>query len=536
MGLSARIVWGMRRGLWNFIATVKFKNNEPLAILPVPGRFEELTAVPFRQRYPSIPVQFLQVASRTPEDERRPRLQYFKKVMMFVCQRALCKVFSPMQHGLSPVDFDLQVALAEGFRSRHNRTAERVARKRNLSAGVRLRRPVVPLELQGVPDLGLLAVQGPYAAYLRRTEEEIYEWDLRWLSNGGIACHPGLVRPWAAVRFRTDQASRRLRPTSIATELGIVHPEHPLWPRAVQVALCAAGTHTGLIRHWNWLHLTVGESVALATRRTFPPHHPICRLLWPHVYGTHQSNYFGNVAQLRPGGDFEQVYSLTHAGICAAFDAAGADFRMDFGDPVADAERRGLAGSGLDLPTQRNMVALFRVMERHAERYVRLYYASDSDVRADPALQEWVKVLGRFMPHAGLGPLESKAQLVALVARFIHLVTAYHESVGALLWNYQLWTGIHPIRVYHDGRREPIDVFQRLVNMNYLLHVVRARLVDDYAGLALVEPTNPARTEQAREAFRAFRRDLEALQRVMEAEPRSHWTIYPVTLEASINA
>jgi len=107
-------------------------------------------------------------------------------------------------------------------------------------------------------------------------------------------------------------------------------------------------------------------------------------------------------------------------------------------------------------------------------------------------------------------------------------VTAYHETVGAQLWNYQLWTQAQPVRVSKDGRRESWDVYQRLVNMNYLLHVIRIPLISDFTPLAL--------DNGGRQAFRDFQTNLQDLQRRMEREPWAVWKVYPEDLEANINA
>ena len=144
----------------------------------------------------------------------------------------------------------------------------------------------------------------------------------------------------------------------------------------------------------------------------------------------------------------------------------------------------------------------------------------------------------RLIPN-GLGLAPSPltcAWLARVVARFIYLVSVQHEQFGTQLWNYQLWTHTHPVRVYRDGRRVPEDVYQRLVNSNYILSVVRSPLVQDYAPLALHEPACPDRQRQAEATFARFRLDLTRLQRKMERTPWAPWTLYPADLEANINA
>ncbi len=100
--------------------------------------------------------------------------------------------------------------------------------------------------------------------------------------------------------------------------------------------------------------------------------------------------------------------------------------------------------------------------------------------------------------------------------------------VGSFLWNYQLWTHRQPTRVYRNGRREPLDVYQRLVNANYNLNVERRKLMDDFSSLAL--------DEAGRQAFRRFQEDLRALQDDMASEAWAVWKLYPKMLNVNINA
>ena len=121
--------------------------------------------------------------------------------------------------------------------------------------------------------------------------------------------------------------------------------------------------------------------------------------------------------------------------------------------------------------------------------------------------------------------VENVARLVAV---FINMATVEHEALGTGLWNYQLWTHVQPVRVYSNGQREPLDVYQRLVNANFNLNVSRTRLMHDFGYLAL--------DRKGADAFRLFRYDLQRLQERMEREPGGFWKISPRILEANINA
>jgi len=127
-----------------------------------------------------------------------------------------------------------------------------------------------------------------------------------------------------------------------------------------------------------------------------------------------------------------------------------------------------------------------------------------------------------------LGPAINIDDTARLIAAFIYLASVEHEILGTGLWNYQMWTHIQPVRVYRSGAREPLDVYQRLVNANFNLNVSRAQLTQDFSHLAL-DPRGAA-------AFRTFRSELQALQHKLEQEPFACWKMYPNILEANINA
>ncbi|MDH4186291.1 MAG: hypothetical protein OEV08_04780, partial [Nitrospira sp.] len=327
-------------------------------------------------------------------------------------------------------------------------------------------------------------------------------------------------------------------PLMVESSLGRSYPSDANWAIAEQLALCTLSTHTSLIRHWNWVHLIGGEALSIVTRNTLPEDHPFCRLLWPHIFGTQASNRLCTESQLVPGGDFESVFSYAHKEMYGLFtDTVGA-FDVQDWDPQAASAKRGILPEGMDLPTGNNLEALFDVMYRHTTRYLSMYYASDAEVRADRGICQWVDELSKALPN-GL-PMTPETLTQASLARFasscIYFASVQHDLVGAFLWNYQLWTHAMPVQVACDGRRESLDVYQRLVNTNFMLNTPRAPLMSDLTAIALPDSVRPDRRVRAVDAFVRFREELIALQQMMEREPWMPWKLYPKNLEVNINA
>lgn len=502
-------MWSARKLFWNEIAISKFRANRPVTI-PVPqddGR--TLGVVSLASQFPSIPIPNIRVADHVPADEASALKSTF-----FDVQVALYRGLSPMEPGLPSIDADPNKALEEAYTSAHRHCFPA---------------PTLPAEYQGPVDLGSVAVAGPYACYLERAPEGGYHWDLR-----GLARHEhydGLHSLGVRVLFRVNAAARRLEAVQIDSELGSCTPGQPQWEWAKKLALCAATTHVSLVRHFNGVHLAAGGPFAIATRNCLPASHPFRRLLWPHMFGTQYSNELVTKGLMSPGGDFDSIFSFTHRGMCTLFQESYETYDLTVLDPRRDAERRGIADAGFDTPALANREAHFDVMYAHALRYLQIYYASPAALRNDPAVVAWIETLDRLVPNgtrAVLGQEITLPSTARLAAAFMYMATVEHEILGTGLWNYQMWTHVQPVRVYRNGQREPLDVYQRLVNANFNLNVRRAQLLQDWSYLAL----DPAGAE----AFREFKQALDRLQLRVEAEPGAAWKISPAILEANINA
>ncbi|HVG77289.1 MAG TPA: hypothetical protein VNF03_04060 [Patescibacteria group bacterium] len=502
-------MWSARKFLWNRIAIMKFRANKP-ATIPVPkddGR--KLEAVGLAGQFPNIPVPNIRVADHVPADEASALKSTF-----YDGQVALYSGFAPMEAGLPPIDADPIKALDEAYTTGHRSCFPA---------------PVLPEEYRGEVDLGYLAVASPYACYLARAPEGGYHWDLRGLARHEH--HEGLHSLGVRVLFRVNTAARRLETVQIDSELGSLTPGQPRWELAKKLALCAVTTDVSMVRHFNGVHLAAGGPLAIATRNCLPADHPLRRMLWPHMFGTQYSNELVTKGQMAPGGDFDSIFSLTHRGMCALFQETYEQYNLIGLDPRRDGERRGIVGAGFDTPALTNREAHFDVMHAHTLNYLKLYYTTPTALASDPAVRAWTESLERLVPNgirSVLGPEITLESIARLCAAFLYMASVEHEILGTGLWNYQMWTHVQPVRVYRNGQREPLDVYQRLVNANFNLHVKRAQLLQDWSYLAL----DPAGVQ----AFRDFKQALEGLQQRIAAEPAAAWKISPAILEANINA
>ncbi|MEA2702142.1 MAG: arachidonate 15-lipoxygenase [Actinomycetota bacterium] len=500
-------MWTLRRFFWNWLLLQRFKANKPRRA-PLPTDDDrKLGTKALGDRYPGIPIPNVQVADHVPPDELLRFKLWFTGV-----QADLGKVFHQNQPNLPPVGPDLDEELTRAY----------PARRRTLFPG-----PVRPKEYDGSVDLGYLAVAGPYACLLEPAPESGYQWDLRHLD--GYEVHDGLRPLGVRVLFRVDEAARRLVPVEIDCDLGTCRPGEAGWEAAQRIALCAGTNFLSLIRHFNNIHLVAVAQFAVATRNHLAADHPVRRLLWPHVWGTQYTNEAVTEGLMMKAGDFEGVFAFTHQGMCRLFQDWYDRYDIRVMDPRADAERQGIVGGGFDVPALENRLAHLDVMTVHVCRYLAVYYGSDEAIRNDAGINAWVADLERRVP-GGIRPLGDPLTvdgLVRLLAAYIYVGTVDHEVLGTALWNYQLWTDVQPVRVYENGQRQPVDVYQRLVNYNFILNIRRAQLVQDFSYLAL-DPDGAA-------CFRTFHAELQALQARLDQEEHAYWKMYPNILESRMN-
>ena len=351
---------------------------------------------------------------------------------------------------------------------------------------------------------------------------------------------PGLVKIGSRVLFRRDLRRRSLQAYQIDCALGSIKPaDEQVGPRLqdrvvrrVDAPVARAPLQLG----------APGGRCAVGHRDAQQPlaDHPLCRLLWPYIYGTQQSNDMVTRGQMARGGDFETIFSLKFEEMCRLFDDTYENYPHIVNDPERDGRERGLRGvrgAGFDTPTQDNLEALFDTMLEFTLNYLKIYYSSNStgagSVRSDRQVMAWLEELNKRVPGGvDVTPTDvTRGTLARLLATQLYLVTVQHEILGSFMWNYQLWTHRQPPRIYKDNKehpREPLDVYQRLVNANYILNVRRRALMHDFSYFGLDPP--------AKAAMIQFQADLAKLQAKMESEPRAVWRVYPSDLKVNINA
>ena len=511
MMATAPLGWSIRRSFWTRWQAFRFGLNKPLEYGTPNTDRTAIGTRPLGEIERDIPLRSVVAFDRLPNDESALGMRVLVRLGLF-----LNKIVPPMKAGLPEIDADIGEAITQAVPGRYRNA---------------FRTPVLPDVYAGsaTPDLAELAVRSPYSLFLERRDDDLLQWDFRML--GDFEHHDGLCPLGVRVTFESNGGGG-LAATEIESDaFGSVRPGAYEWSESSRLAVCAASTHMALIRHYDYIHLVGGNHWAVATRNHLPPNHPLFRLLWPSVSHSLYTNYATARTQLLPDGDFVNIYSFTHAGLMAYYDAMYDRYDVRITDPDADWQRRGLDGIGFNHPSHDNLRELSAVINDHAERYIEAYYPSDEALRHDAAVVAWLAALDELIPN-GIAPLAgdelTRSGLARLVAGHIYEGSVVHDLAGTTLWDYQLWADRNPPRMYTDGRRIPVDVYQRMIDNNFALQIKRASLLTDYGSVAF--------DATGRELFARFTAECAALQDRYDRSPAGPWRMEPKNLEVAMNA
>lgn len=505
------LTWRMKKSFWSWWQALRFTLSKPQHIgVPQPNA-ERIKALPLRRVNHKIPMDKVLVFDRLPKEEADLGMRVFIAVGLF-----LNRLLPQMRDGLPQIHANIDRAMDFGLTPLYRRT---------------FRPPVLPPIYDGVdkPELEDLTVASPYSLLLERGSDGGLQWDLR--SFGDFEHQEGLRSLSLRVHFSEAADSRRLEATEIeSSEYGVVRPGDPAWEDSKQLAVCAATTHMALTRHFNYVHLISGNHWDVATRNHLPTDHPLYRLVWPHIFNSLYTNHGVTQVQLLPDGDFVNMFSLTHGALMKYFDAMYERYDIAMTNPVVDWERRGLGDAGFDCPSHENLRDLFGVMHDHASRYIEAYYAGDEELRKDSAVAAWLNGLDVLIPNGisdALGGEVTRDGLARLIGAYIYEGNTIHDLTGTTLWDYQLWVDRNPTRIYRDGRRVPVDVFQRTINNNFALQIRRAPMLADYGNVAL--------DAKGAALFTRFYEECRALQERYDQTPAGPWRMEPKNLEINMN-
>jgi hypothetical protein len=370
--------------------------------------------------------------------------------------------------------------------------------------------------------LGALATGGPFAKLLERVDgtpgNDHYVIDLRHMNRYPV--REGLCRLGCRIHYAAEPAG--LKVLSIEYEGERIYPSDTKWDITERIALCSLVTHLTVWRHGMQYHVAGLAPIAPLTH-SLPAHHPIRRLLGPHIAETAYTNFHTHLTLRRSGFDVT-AFSFSYDTTLRYYDDGARNFNLSELDVRASLARRGIPES-LNYSYWRQALRYYSLFERYVREYVDHYYSDEQALQRDPELQVWFDSIDSYLNN-GIRtylPDLTKSNLVKLCTLYIHAVTFEHEE--NTLWDYAVFL---PTTVQQDGTGQSVGEVQSVVNFQFVISSATNRLMRDFTHLAL--------DSGAADIMRRFQSELRQLQKEMEIEPDRYWQVFPLDLKASVSA
>jgi hypothetical protein len=368
--------------------------------------------------------------------------------------------------------------------------------------------------------LGALGSGGPFAKLLERVSPatDDYVIDLRHMQAYPVReglCHLGS-------RIHYQARHRSLVVTGVQYEDRMIAPGSPDWDRAERIALAGLLTHLTVWRQGMEYHVGGLAPVPVVTHNYLPAWHPLRRLLAAHLTRHLTTSVHTHVTLRRTGFDVSG-FTFPYDVILRYYDDGAAAFDIRRLDVEHDARARGMSDS-LDYPYLAHALRYHRIIERYVAAYVDAYFPGDEALGADPHVRIWFEALDAHIVRGirAYVPELTRANLVKLCTLLIYSLSVGHTENS--LWHYAVFM---PTTVRLDGAQQSVGQVQDIVNFQLLIATPTSLLLSDISHLAL--------DGRGAEIMRRFTRDLQELQRDMEAEPSRYWQLFPREVEASVS-
>lgn len=210
------------------------------------------------------------------------------------------------------------------------------------------------------------------------------------------------------------------------------------WTLAKMIAQASDLYQHELVRHLGQTHSAL-EPLALATRRELAARHPVNVLLSPHFEFTMAINALGDQALVNSGGPVERLLPGTLESSLELVDNAVVELYGEFAAHAfpSDLERRGLDDRTIkELPYRDDGLRIWKALRRYVNKYIKIYYKHDGDVRTDFELQSWLQTLRDPVSEGGMGVkslpvmLAGRDALIDLLTQIIFTAGPQHSSIA----------------------------------------------------------------------------------------------------------
>uniref|UniRef100_A0A3Q3G0P0 Si:dkey-17e16.9 n=1 Tax=Labrus bergylta TaxID=56723 RepID=A0A3Q3G0P0_9LABR len=177
----------------------------------------------------------------------------------------------------------------------------------------------------------------------------------------------------------------------------------------------------------------LSEAYTVATLRSFPVIHPIYKLLFPHFRSTLHINTGGRTSLFGPDGALSIVCSLGYDGMTELMRKSLSEMTYSSLCLPDDITARGL-DSIPNFYYRDDGLKLWKIINSFVKAVVEYYYPSDSEVKKDTELQEWIS---EIFTHGVLG--NNASEVNKFITMVIFTATAQHAAVNSGQYDYNSW-------------------------------------------------------------------------------------------------
>jgi hypothetical protein len=338
--------------------------------------------------------------------------------------------------------------------------------------------------------------------------ELVYETDFDWLH--GLDVRAGFERYGATAWFDSDAKLVKIWWSHGQVNLT---SSSKRWNHAKWAFRCSALLGVTVADHLIKTHYMGSNFMAASAFENLNAEHPIRRLIRPHTYGANSVNMAASRTLSTSFGLVHRATALTEKALMAGLDASwrGADIKH-----VHDFEANGMIKTIKSRPELypygQDAMRYERVVRRHVERYVNIYYKNDEDVLQDTELVEFFHGL-KVKIGTGIPDLTSRDVLISQLTTLITIVTGFHNQVGNVA---DYFMDITFLSAKIRPNKEVADVqasFQGL-NIALMTAMKTPKLMNDFSHLLLLDD----HLEETKNAFQTFQKELSELADLIEAE------------------
>lgn len=299
------------------------------------------------------------------------------------------------------------------------------------------------------------------------------------------------------------------------------------WPLIEKRFLSGLNSHTTFIEHLIYCHMSVAESLSLASVEALPSRHPLRAFLQPFTIETlrvNDDNIDGLIKTEHSNVPSYTGYPL--ATLHAVIKAVSSSFDIRKMDPEWRAKDQGTT----DFPTVQLRLELFQLFRTLCRRY-----CTEVLKEVDAPTRAWCALVDKYIPNgvakmAGITDWNKLTldQVAHVLAVCTYTVSVTHHIVADTVRDYMMTFHVMPPAVTTEGYTTKGMVLEKM-NSITVAGILRYRLLDDGS----VVPEGPGRAIWAE-----FQAALKAIQARVDASPadQRRYLIHPSKIPSSIHA